>query len=71
VAGRPGAEDARRGRLLDLRRIHRSILEAAGIPADRIAVSPHCSREEPEHFFSHRRDGARTGRAGIVAGWIA
>jgi len=70
VASRPGAVEARRGRHLDLRRIHRAILEVAGIPSERIAVSPRCSREEPEHFFSHRRDGARTGRAGIVAGWL-
>lgn len=70
MAGRPGAREARRGRLLDLRRVHRAILERAGIPAERIAVSPHCTSEEPALFFSHRRDGARTGRAGIVAGWL-
>lgn len=70
VAARPGAREARSGRRLDLRRIHRAILVESGIPPERIAVSPRCSFEEPAHFFSHRRDGARTGRGGVVAGWL-
>jgi YfiH family protein len=70
VARRPGAREATRGRRLDLRAIHRATLVAAGIPPERISISSSCSREEAARFFSHRRDGARTGRAGIVAGWL-
>ena len=37
-------------------------LAAAGLPADRIDVLPQCTASEPELFFSHRRDKARSGR---------
>jgi YfiH family protein len=53
---------------LDLGRAIRILLEEAGIPPERIEVSPECSCCDPERFFSHRRDGAKTGRIGMVLG---
>ncbi len=70
VAARPGALAATQGRRLDLRRIHRAILEQAGIDGARIAIASHCSHEEFGRFYSHRRDLGRTGRNGVVAGWM-
>ena len=71
VAPRAGSAAARRGRRLDLRAIHRAILEEAGLPAARIAVSEVCSLEDEERCFSHRREGGRTGRNGVLVGWRA
>ena len=47
---------------IDLRAANRDVLIAAGVPADNIAVSRHCSRCEHEHFFSARRLGINSGR---------
>jgi len=53
------------GRMLDLREVARRLLELAGVEA--IEVSDLCTRCHPDLFFSHRRDGERTGRqAGVV-----
>ncbi len=53
------------GRRLDLRVVARRLLERAGVEA--IEVSELCTSCESELFFSHRRDGERTGRqAGLV-----
>ena len=53
------------GRMLDLRTIARMLLERAGV--DAVEVSELCTSCNPELFFSHRRDGERTGRqAGLV-----
>jgi copper oxidase (laccase) domain-containing protein len=53
--------------MLDLREVVRHMLERAGVA--RVEVSELCTSCEPELFFSHRRDGADTGRqAGTV--WI-
>jgi purine-nucleoside/S-methyl-5'-thioadenosine phosphorylase / adenosine deaminase len=55
------------GCMLDLREVVRHMLERAGVA--RVEVSELCTSCEPELFFSHRRDGADTGRqAGTV--WI-
>lgn len=54
-----------RGRMLDLPEAARRLLRAAGV--DRIESSGLCTSCETELFFSHRRDGGRTGRqAGLV-----
>ncbi len=51
--------------MLDLRRAARRLLERAGVEA--VEVSEECTSCRPELFFSHRRDGERTGRqAGLV-----
>jgi YfiH family protein len=55
------------GRMLDLRAVARRQLARAGV--ERVEVSELCTSCEPELFFSHRRDGERTGRQAGVA-WI-
>lgn len=67
LAERPGFEDARRGRRLDLRTIHRAELEGAGLAA--VAQVLDCSACRPDLYFSHRRDEGRTGRSGVIVGW--
>jgi YfiH family protein len=53
------------GRMLDLREIARRLLAQTGV--DRVEISDLCTSCHPELFFSHRRDGGRTGRqAGLV-----
>ena len=56
---------ARRGRNLDLKLIARRELQAAGV--QEIADCELCTMCEPALFFSHRRDGERTGRQAGVA----
>jgi YfiH family protein len=59
---------ARRGDHLDLKLIARRTLQQAGVATiEDCGLCTHC---EPELFFSHRRDGARTGRQGAVA-WLS
>lgn len=55
---------------IDLRAANRDVLIAAGVPADQIALSAHCSRCEPDRFFSARRLGINSGRTftGIYRG---
>ena len=56
-----------RGRMLDLSAVATALLERAGV--DAIESSGLCTRCNPELFYSHRRDGERTGRqAGLV--WV-
>lgn len=53
------------GRMLDLREVAKRLLDRAGVSD--VEVSDLCTSCNPELFYSHRRDGARTGRqAGIV-----
>jgi YfiH family protein len=53
------------GRMLDLAEVARRQLRDAGV--DEIESSDLCTSCEPELFFSHRRDGKRSGRqAGLV-----
>ncbi len=47
---------------LDLKAANRFQLEAFQVPNSQIEISPHCTYEEHEHFFSFRREKARTGR---------
>ncbi len=56
------------GRRLDLGRVAARLLEAAGV--ERIDSSDLCTSCNPALFYSHRRDGERTGRQGGVA-WRA
>jgi YfiH family protein len=53
------------GRLLDLRQVARRLLQSAGVEA--IEVSELCTSCEADLFFSHRRDGERTGRQAGLA----
>jgi YfiH family protein len=60
-----GMDGIARGRMLDLTAVATRLLERSGI--DRIEPSGLCTSCNPELFFSHRRDGERTGRqAGLV-----
>jgi polyphenol oxidase len=56
-----------RGPMLDLREVARRQLAAAGV--EQIEVAGLCTSCEAELFFSHRRDGGRTGRQAGLA-WI-
>lgn len=58
----PGLVDARRH--LDLWEVNRRLLHGAGVAEDRIVVTGLCTACHPEWFFSHRREGGRTGRNG-------
>ena len=54
-----------RGRMLDLTAVATALLERAGVGS--IESSGLCTSCNPELFYSHRRDGERTGRqAGLV-----
>ncbi len=53
----PILPDSHPGRVkLDVRRIIALQLENLGINPEQVAVSPHCTYSQPEHFFSYRRD---------------
>jgi len=58
----PLGESVAKGRMLDLPEVARLLLERAGV--ERIETAGNCTSCEPEFFFSHRRDGAKTGRQG-------
>ena len=53
--------------LLDLWEANKTLLMEKGVRSENIDVASTCTSDNPEWFFSHRRDGARTGR---MAGWI-
>ncbi|MDR3543539.1 MAG: peptidoglycan editing factor PgeF [Desulfosporosinus sp.] len=53
--------------LLDLWEANKTLLMEKGVRPENIDVASICTADNPEWFFSHRRDGARTGR---MAGWI-
>ena len=55
------------GGMLDLPEVARRLLEGAGV--ERVESAGLCTSCESELFFSHRRDGARTGRQAGLA-WI-
>ena len=57
-------DEVLRGRNLDLPGATERALRAAGV--ERIEHVRRCTACEPELFFSHRRDRARTGRQGVV-----
>lgn len=61
----PDGEAHADGRQLDLRGVIRTRLERAG--AANVHEVSRCTHCEPEFFFSHRRDGAPTGRQAGVA----
>jgi polyphenol oxidase len=56
-----------RGRLLDLTAVATALLERAGVKA--VERSGLCTSCNPELFYSHRRDGERTGRQAGLA-WV-
>ncbi|WP_194950053.1 peptidoglycan editing factor PgeF [Anoxybacillus flavithermus] len=54
---------------LDLKEMNKQLLQQAGVPSERIAVSSYCTSCERSLFFSHRRDGGKTGRMMALIGW--
>jgi polyphenol oxidase len=60
-------EGVARGRMLDLTAVATALLERAGVTA--VESSGLCTSCNPELFYSHRRDGARTGRQAGLA-WM-
>lgn len=53
----PVMPDPQPGRVrLDVRRVIGLQLEHLGISSEQVATSPHCTYQEPESFFSYRRD---------------
>jgi len=53
--------------MLDLKKANAVVLQEAGIPREQIWVALECTACQTNSFFSHRREGPRTGR---MAGWI-
>ncbi|WP_299405873.1 peptidoglycan editing factor PgeF [Acaryochloris sp. IP29b_bin.148] len=53
----PLMADPEPGRVrLDVRRVNAMQLEQLGVLPDQIAIAPHCTYQEPEKFFSYRRE---------------
>ena len=60
-------EGVAEGRMLDLPAVARKLLERAGV--SEVEVAEECTSCNPELFYSHRRDGERTGRQAGLA-WL-
>jgi hypothetical protein len=61
--------DPQAGRVrLDVRLINALQLQQAGLAPEQIAIAPHCTYQQPEYFFSYRRDRAKKVQwSGIVS----
>jgi YfiH family protein len=55
---------------LDLEAAIRGQLVLAGLPEGSIESTGLCTHRAEERFFSHRRDGPRTGRHALAAVWL-
>lgn len=62
-----GLDGVAEGRALDLAAVARALLERAGVTE--VEVAGVCTSCNPDLFYSHRRDGARTGRQCGIA-WL-
>ncbi|AFY65483.1 peptidoglycan editing factor PgeF [Geitlerinema sp. PCC 7407] len=52
----PVYEDPHPGRVrVDVRRFNEIQLEQLGFSPEQMAIAPHCTYQQPEHFFSYRR----------------
>jgi polyphenol oxidase len=57
IANSPLLPDAQAGRVrLDVRRVNQLQLERLGLNPQQISIAPHCTYQEPEYFFSYRRE---------------
>ena len=56
---------------LDLRAAIHLQLTTLGVAPERIEAVSSCTYADHRRFFSHRRDGATSGRHALVAGWLA
>ena len=68
AAGGAGVERQGDRSLLDLRKVIRMQLEAAGVPVSGISTAPWCTACDSGLFFSWRRDGNPAGRMLTVLG---
>lgn len=44
---------------LDVRQVNALQLQQLGLAPEQIAIAPHCTYQDPEHFFSYRRDNRK------------
>ncbi|MBM0740571.1 peptidoglycan editing factor PgeF [Phormidium sp. CLA17] len=65
----PIFDDPEPGRArLDVRQVNALQLAQLGISPDQIAIAPHCTYQEPSHFFSYRRSREKKAQwSGIVS----
>jgi polyphenol oxidase len=57
IPNSPLLPDPQAGRVrLDVRRVNQLQLEQLGVDPQQISIAPHCTFQEPEHFFSYRRE---------------
>ena len=65
----PLLPDPEPGRVrLNIRQVNQLQLQRAGLSATQIAIAPHCTHQNPDTFFSHRRNPERkVQRSGIVS----
>ena len=57
VENSPLMADVEPGRVrLDVRRVNAMQLEQMGVLPEQVAIAPHCTYQEPEKFFSYRRE---------------
>ncbi|WP_088067695.1 peptidoglycan editing factor PgeF [Gottfriedia luciferensis] len=54
---------------LNLKEANKQLLIRAGVREDNIVVTNYCTSCHPKTFFSHRRDGGKTGRMMSFIGW--
>lgn len=54
---------------IDLRRLNRDILRAAGVPGNQLFQVGPCTSCTPAEFFSYRRERSETGRQISLVGW--
>lgn len=55
---------------INLRRLNRDILRAAGVPGNQLFQVGPCTSCAPEDFFSYRRERSETGRQMSFIGWL-
>jgi polyphenol oxidase len=57
IPNSPLLPDSQAGRVrLDVRRVNQLQLERSGVNPAHIAIAPHCTFQEPDRFFSYRRE---------------
>ncbi|MCL1464619.1 peptidoglycan editing factor PgeF [Argonema galeatum] len=57
LSNSPILPDPEEGKVrLDVRRVNELQLEQMGISGEQIAIAPYCTYQQPEYFFSYRRD---------------
>ena len=55
---------------INLRRLNRDILRAAGVPGSQLYQIGPCTRCAADEYFSYRREGGETGRQLSFIGWM-